>query len=199
MTNAPELKPCPFCGGDARIYQDTSHSTAWFCGCEDWDCFGNMMWDETKTGATDKWNRRADLSSPLGAVVKPLVWFEVEKSRHGGKYNADGYTIRYIEGLWLLDFAGNSKQAWRFPTIESAQAAAQADYTARILAALEPPTHAALLAHAMRLPEVAALREALDDMCIIAKQEGWDKSLSGRQLAYRNSCTTLAALEARYE
>jgi hypothetical protein len=63
MTDAPELKPCPFCGGGARIYQDPSHSTAWFCGCEDWDCFGNMMWDETKTGATDKWNRRAVLAA----------------------------------------------------------------------------------------------------------------------------------------
>lgn len=121
MTDAPELKPCPFCGGGARIYQDPSHSTAWFCGCEDWDCFGNMMWDETKTGATDKWNRRA----------------------------------------------------------------------------LPLPTHAALLAAALRLPEVAALVEALDDMCIIAKQDDWDKSLSGRQLVYRNSCAALAALEAK--
>lgn len=58
MTPA-NLKPCPFCGGPARIYQDPSHSTAWFCGCEDWDCFGNMMWDETKADAVDKWNRRA--------------------------------------------------------------------------------------------------------------------------------------------
>jgi hypothetical protein len=75
----------------------------------------------------------------VGAVkVKPLVWFEVEKSRYGGKYTADGYTIRYIEGLWLLDFAGQSKAIWRFPTIEAAKAAAQTDYEARILAAIQP-------------------------------------------------------------
>ena len=74
-----------------------------------------------------------------GAVkVKPLVWFEVEKSRYGGKYTADGYTIRYIEGLWLLDFAGQSKAIWRFPTLDAAQAAAQADYEARYLAAIQP-------------------------------------------------------------
>ena len=74
-----------------------------------------------------------------GAVkVKPLVWFEVAKSRYGGKYTADGYTIRYIEGLWLLDFAGQSKAIWRFPTIEAAKAAAQTDYEARILAAIQP-------------------------------------------------------------
>ena len=71
-------------------------------------------------------------------MIKPLTWFEVEKSRLGGKYTSDGYTIRYIEGLWLLDFAGNSKSAWRFPTIELAQAAAQADYAARIAAAIDP-------------------------------------------------------------
>lgn len=72
-----------------------------------------------------------------GIEVKPLEWFEVEKSRYGGKYTADGYTIRYIEGLWLLDFAGQSKSVWRFPTLEAAQLAAQADYTARILSALQ--------------------------------------------------------------
>lgn len=29
----------------------------------------------------------------LADLIKPLVWFEVEKSRHGGKYKSDGYTI----------------------------------------------------------------------------------------------------------
>lgn len=72
--------------------------------------------------------------------VNPLVWFEVEKYRHGGKYTAEGYTIRYIEGLFILDFAGNSKSVWRFPTLETAKAAAQADYEARILAAIQPDT-----------------------------------------------------------
>ena len=73
MTDAPELKPCPFCGGGARIYQDPSHSTAWFCGCEDWDCFGNMMWDETKTGATDKWNRRAIPAAARAEALKEAL------------------------------------------------------------------------------------------------------------------------------
>jgi len=68
--------------------------------------------------------------------VKPLVWFEVEKSRYGGKYTADGYTIRYIEGLWLLDFAGQSKAIWRFPSLDEAKSAAQADHDARIRAAI---------------------------------------------------------------
>ena len=122
MTDAPELKPCPFCGGGARIYQDSSHSTAWFCGCEDWDCFGNMMWDETKTGATDKWNRRADLSSPLGVVA-------------------------------MRDAAANV--AFRELTHLPEDEACRDEVVACIRA------HAALLAAALKLPEVAAMVEAL--------------------------------------
>ena len=92
--------------------------------------------------------------------VKPLSWFEVEKSRLGGKYTADGYTIRYIEGLWLLDFAGTSKSAWRFTDLEAAKAAAQADYEARILAALEPDPAVVLMREALR--PFAALAEQVD-------------------------------------
>ena len=79
--------------------------------------------------------RPKGLREALEGMVKPLSWFEVEKSRLGGKYTADGYTIRYVEGLWLLDFAGGSKSKWRFIDLEAAEAAAQADYTRRIVAA----------------------------------------------------------------
>lgn len=74
-------------------------------------------------------------------TVKPLEWFEVEKYRYGGKYTSEGYTIRYIEGFFLLDFAGNGKTVWRFPTLEAAKAAAQADYDARIRSALTVSLH----------------------------------------------------------
>ena len=73
-------------------------------------------------------------------TVKPLKWFEVEKYRYGGKYTSEGYTIRYIEGFFMLDFAGNGKTVWRFPTLEAAKAAAQADYEARIRSALTVTT-----------------------------------------------------------
>lgn len=72
-----------------------------------------------------------------GFTIKPLVWRELEKYRHGGKYSADGYTIRYVEGFFILDFAGEGKWVWRWTTIEAAKAAAQADYEARILSALD--------------------------------------------------------------
>ncbi len=83
-----------------------------------------------------------DAIAALPAVtvgVKPLVWFEAElPSRGGGKYTAEGYTIRKIEGLWLLDFAGEGRSKWRWIELDAAKAAAQADYEARILAALTP-------------------------------------------------------------
>ena len=71
-------------------------------------------------------------------TVKPLVWFEVERGTNGyGKWTAQGYTVRKIEGLFLLDFAGEGKSTWRFITSDEAKAAAQADYEARILAAIQ--------------------------------------------------------------
>lgn len=69
--------------------------------------------------------------------LHPLVWFEVERGTNGyGKWTAQGYTVRKIEGLFLLDFAGEGKSTWRFITSDEAKAAAQADYEARILAAI---------------------------------------------------------------
>ena len=70
-------------------------------------------------------------------TVKPLVWFEVERGNNGyGKWTAEGYTVRKIEGIFMLDFAGAGKSIWRFITSDDAKAAAQADYEARIRSAL---------------------------------------------------------------
>jgi hypothetical protein len=92
--------------------------------------------------------------------VKPLVWFEVEKSRYGGKYTADGYTIRYIEGRWLMDFGGHSKSIWNFSDLGAAQSAAQADYAARITAALEPDPTPALSWRAMQTAAAELMQSA---------------------------------------
>lgn len=160
-------------------------------------------WNDKPTGSNDG---RADLSSPLGAVVTPLVWHTYDAWTHWAESTSGTYRVQERNGVWrtslllpqtehiVYEYDADDTTPADF---EAAQLAAQADHESRILAALQPPTHAALLAHAMRLPEVAALVEALDDMCIIAKQDDWDKSLSGRQLVYRNSCAALAALEAK--
>lgn len=98
---------------------------------------------------------RADTLT-LGVVVKPLVW-----EHHPMGYIAAPPTGRaYIIDIRVKNrvfFVKGMEPPPKVDTLYEAKALAQADYTARILAALEPPDHAALLAHAMRLPEVTAL------------------------------------------
>lgn len=55
-----DLKPCPFCGGNARIWQDPSTRTAWFIGCDDaeQDCLGSVHWAGTQAEAIAAWNAR---------------------------------------------------------------------------------------------------------------------------------------------
>lgn len=93
----------------------------------------------------------------LDALVKPLEWFEAQlPSRGGGKYTANGYTLRKIEGLWLLDFAGEGKTAWRWVDLDAAKAAAQADHTARSLSALNLDALTSLRGGAEAMRERAA-------------------------------------------
>lgn len=59
MRKAAALLPCPFCGGEAYLSNDASHSRAYFIGCNVDDCFGEIHWGQTKAEAIAAWNRRA--------------------------------------------------------------------------------------------------------------------------------------------
>lgn len=51
----PELKPCPFCGGNAQI----AGGEDYFWG-ECWDCGAQTRGSESRETAIEEWNRRAE-------------------------------------------------------------------------------------------------------------------------------------------
>ena len=49
----PELKPCPFCGGEAKTNDDLQHWGNVFCSC---GC--NMLTGADKSKSIEAWNKR---------------------------------------------------------------------------------------------------------------------------------------------
>lgn len=135
-----ELKPCPFCGKSARIWQDPSHSAAFFIGCDDGetDCFGAIMWAESKPETIAAWNRRADLAqAPAPVRVKPLAWRDDGQGGFIAKGVARTYNVHRLAlepGQWGA--VGVSDTA---PNYSAVKDACDRDNAARILAALEAP------------------------------------------------------------
>lgn len=94
---APELMPCPFCGGEAHLRDDVSHSTAYFIGCATEDCFGEIHWGKSEAEAVSGWNTRADLipATPLAAALAvPEVAALVEAARRCRNYAAHSPTTQ---------------------------------------------------------------------------------------------------------
>ena len=94
-----------------------------------------------------------------GAVkVKPLVWVDFhDRGAKAHAWNEANYMIqKWSDGRWEISasYPGYSTSIYGtdrfYPTIEAAKAAAQADYDARILAAIQPDpeAHQAALAKA---------------------------------------------------
>jgi Lar family restriction alleviation protein len=52
-----ELKPCPFCGGEAVL--DNVYDSLWDVACPNEDCMGSIGLQPTRGMAIDAWNRRA--------------------------------------------------------------------------------------------------------------------------------------------
>lgn len=136
---APELKPCPFCG---------SVEPEWLASQVVCDCGASgprqdvaREYQADAFQALNDWNRRADLAAvPAQVRVKPLVW---------GGLIAGSYRIQIKEGgianLWCYsaEMAEDGEPTLikggylTLISLEDLKAAAQADYEARILAAIE--------------------------------------------------------------
>lgn len=128
-----ELKPCPFCGGKAGLschdyvngYIVAGPYYVIECEAPADQCQNYVsMKDKDCDRLIASWNRRADLSSPLGAVA-----------------------MREAAAAIVGPMASSNSPY--------AANAGQSAYDA--IRAIPLPTHAALLAAALALPEVAAL------------------------------------------
>lgn len=148
MSDAQELKPCPFCGGAAWINDYEAKHGAMparsrcpqckSCGC-------SLGYHPTESKAIAAWNRRADLVSAPSVTVNLLEWSSegtwcdqpviyadcafgclmiVDHSRHGN-------------GIQYYDVTGENGTQSVYEDIEAAKAAAQADYEARIMASIQ--------------------------------------------------------------
>jgi Lar family restriction alleviation protein len=62
-----ELKPCPFCGGEAALKEMAPYPNQapdrWFVTCEACDVLPDSAWDEPKAEAIAAWNTRAIIST----------------------------------------------------------------------------------------------------------------------------------------
>ena len=131
MTDAPELKPCPFCGSsNLKSGGDDKIVGTW---CLDCQAVGPNQYGR------HEWNTRADLAKPR---VKPLVWDGPNCGiwDAGKRFHSDCAAYRIIWDLGRNEtytaYFGNNRLG-TFDTLEDAKAAAQADYEARVLACLE--------------------------------------------------------------
>ena len=61
-----EMKPCPFCGGEAFFASFCSGTkTLWQAGCKSWECGTLNRSQQTKEKAIAAWNRRIDEGQDL--------------------------------------------------------------------------------------------------------------------------------------
>ncbi len=82
---AAQLKPCPFCGGDALYEQDRSESPKnlrWSAGCRVETCMGYMgPTFPRRKDAAEAWNRRApdaEAAERIAALEKSLKIAELQ-------------------------------------------------------------------------------------------------------------------------
>ena len=79
-----ELKPCPFCGGDAVAGSNFDNDHYVMCGADCDKCGGMVGYMKTEMAAIENWNRRTALASGSGdhaELAKSLR--SSKRERHG--------------------------------------------------------------------------------------------------------------------
>jgi hypothetical protein len=138
-----KLKPCPFCGGSLKNHELGDYRGV-SCKCEKCELVIEGYWSDSAISFAKKVNARAALATltadrgeaMVGAVtVKPLEWVEnVDTCLDCALVDTFGlYEITEDAVL----FSGHCSTGQRHSTIEAAKAAAQVDFTARILATIQ--------------------------------------------------------------
>jgi hypothetical protein len=174
MSDMPDLNALPpyrFCALSNKVFGRDHHGGETpVCDVRGWGYLtgkgGGLGLDDLaaievqkRTGETIAFalNSRADLPAPVR--VKDLVWFDYGTAQHP---NSQGSVAEASDATYRVSLIGDrwhgTWTAETFDTLEAAKAAAQADYTARILAALETAPDA------MADPRVVALVEAVERM-----------------------------------
>lgn len=94
MTQAPDLKPCPFCGGEAKITDaEEAGPQAYVVSCTKCLCSSKVIFalkDDVTFDLERAWNRRADLC-PDAATVRAEALREAAGVA-AARYNADNST-----------------------------------------------------------------------------------------------------------
>ena len=150
---------------------------------------------------------RADLAAvqPAQVRVKPLVWHNFDAWTHWAEAVCGTYHVEERNGWWqaelrvggLVHFVTKTDDTLQ-AELEAAKAAAQADYEARILAAIEPqPISKSADLHDPRDEVTDAARDVLAERQRQINAEGWTQGHDDRhapgELAGAAACYAMQA------
>ena len=147
-----DLKPCPFCGGTKHRIEpggQTWRGTAGYSAPQYFHLYHNGTIPEgdgfqmcaiqirarTEAELLSIWNTRAALPSP---AIKPLVWDNFDAWTFWAESLCGTYYVTERNGTWIAELKsqGSVHIIYEIDDFDTAKAAAQADYEARIRSAL---------------------------------------------------------------